>query len=528
MRKSLAKSIYLALVVVLARGTAQVTSRVTGVIEDTTGAVVPDAKVTLTNEDTNVSNVTSSTSAGTYVFDGIQPGRYRVSVERAGFAAFVSTGNILTIGQPMVVNAKLQVGAAQQMVEVQGGAELVQTDTSGNIGNLVDQVSVTTLPIVGSRGRSPLDLIELQPGVVDSGGLNTTGPNVAGGGVHVNGSRDRAWNYTLDGIDINETSAGGSNFSPLRTNPDSIAQFRVLTSNFTSEYGRNSGAQVTMVTRSGTNELHGTAFFFYQTPGLNANDPGNKAASPPLPRPQFLQRIPGGSLGGPIRKDKTFFFFNVQTLHTRQSVTNTSTVYTGAARKGLFRYVTNCGPDCRNIPAGSPGASVDANGNVVPGVTISSYDIAANDPSHLGLEPQIQSILNRTPLPTNFAVGDGLNLAGYAFLANQIEKQVDWTFKIDHNFNSKHSMFVRWAGGHQNTEGDVVNAGSAPFPNSPDIVATRRQPRNLAVSWRSTFSPTLTNELVLGMNRFIFNFLNPDPNAPRNPPYVLNDVTMPL
>ncbi|MBA3916776.1 MAG: hypothetical protein H0X25_23610, partial [Acidobacteriales bacterium] len=99
-----------------------------------------------------------------------------------------------------------------------------------------------------------------------------------------------------------------------------------------------------------------------------------------------------------------------------------------------------------------------------------SYDIAANDPAHLGLEPQIQAILGRTPLPNNFAVGDGLNTAGYSFQANQLEKQIDWTLKIDHNFNSKNSIFGRWAQGHQNTEGDVVNAGSAPFPTSPDIV----------------------------------------------------------
>src|SRR5258708_10711157 len=131
-----------------------------------------------------------------------------------GFKAYEASGSVVTIGQPAAVNATLVVGAATEMVEVQGAADLVQTATSGNIGNLLDHEALNTLPIVTARGRNTLSLVELEPGVVDSGGFNQGGPNVAGGGVHANGARDRAWNYTLDGIDINETSAGGSNFSP--------------------------------------------------------------------------------------------------------------------------------------------------------------------------------------------------------------------------------------------------------------------------------------------------------------------------
>ena len=118
------------------------------------------------------------------------------------------------------------------------------------------------MPIVGLRGRNPLDLLNYQPGIVS--GANT------GGGVHVNGSRDRAFNFTFDGIDINESTAGGSNFTPLRPNPDSIQEFQVVTSNFTAELGRSSGAQVTLVTRSGTNDFHGNLFEYYQTPRFNA------------------------------------------------------------------------------------------------------------------------------------------------------------------------------------------------------------------------------------------------------------------
>jgi hypothetical protein len=517
-------AVVLALLALLAvGGYPQATSRVTGTVEDSSGGIVPGATVSLTNEATGVTVTTTSTSAGTYVFDGIAPGTYTVSVEAQNFATFTARGNTLTIAQPMVVNAVLKVGQASERVEVVAGAELVQTENSGDLGALIDQRALETLPIIGARGRSPLALLELVPGVVDGGPLNSGGANIAGGGVTVDGSRDRAWNYTLDGIDINETSAPGANFSPLRTNPDSIAGFRVITTNATADYGSTSGAQVILETRSGTNQFHGNAFWFYQTPGLNANDPGNIEQG--IDRPQFVQNILGFSVGGPIIKNKTFFFVNTQFLHTSQDFTTTSTVYTSAARNGMFRYVTNpagCGSDCpnQNAPAGSSNASVDASGN--PIVPISTYDIAANDPAGLGLDPSIQQFLGLTPLPNNFTVGDGLNTAGFTFQAPQEERQVDFTVRIDHNFNSKNSIFGRWAHGHQNTIGDSVNLGLKPFPDAPDIVNTTRQPRNLAISWRYTPNTSITNEFVVGMNRFIFNFVTPDPNVDSNPPFVLN------
>lgn len=496
---------------------AQVTSRVTGVVKDASGAVVAGAKVTLLNEGTNVTQVTQSTSAGTYVFDGIQPGKFTVTVEKAGFRVFQSSSNILNIGQPLTVNATMQVGTTGERVEVVGGAELVQTSTSGNFGTTIDNITLTQLPIVGVRGRNPLDLVFLTPGVV------AAGVQATGGGSHVHGSRDRAWNYTLDGIDTNETSAGGSQLSPTRVNPDSIAEFRVISGNATAEYGRNSGAQVTMVTKSGTNQFHGNGFWFYQTPSITANASQNKAANPPLPRGQFVQNIYGGSIGGPIIKNKTFFFFNIQLLHALNSNTVTRTVYTDTLKKsGLFRYVLSG----RNNPYGGSNASVDANGN--PVVPIATYNIPANDPAGIGLDTSMQQFLGLAPSPNNFTVGDGLNTAGYTFVASQLEKQVDLTFKIDHNFNATNSIFGRWASGHQNTYADTANAGQPRFPGLPNAVDTLRSPRNLAIGWRWTPSPTSTNELIVGMNRFAFEFITPIPDSAYATPFVTNLVTDPL
>lgn len=513
MRKILCCTAALAMLALAAAAWGQgTTSKVTGVIMDPSGAVVPGAAVTLTNEATGVSFKTVSSEAGTYVFEAVQVGVYTLTVELVGFKKSVLTGNRVTIGQPTTVNVTLQLGEASETVTVTDTYELVQTSTSGNIGNIIEQKVLQDLPIVGTRGRNPLSLVNTQPGVVV--GSNT------GGGVHVHGSRDRAWNFTLDGIDTNETSAGGSNFSPLRANPDSLAEFRVITSNPTAEYGRSSGAQVTMVTRSGGDEYHGSVFWFYRTPRFNANEWENNLNG--VGKRQFVQHIPGFSIGGPIFKGRTFFFTNMQWLRARDSGLVTRTVYTDSARKGIFRYVKGG----RNLPAGVTGASVDSSGNVLPGVNIGTYDIAANDPERIGFDPNIKKVIGLTPLPNNFTVGDGLNTAGFSFSDIQNERQYDAVVKVDHVIGNRSTVFGRIAWGHQNTMCDTVNAGQRPFPGLTCRVNTYRLPRNVAVNWRWNPSPRITNEFVAGFNRFTFDFVLPLNNA-GVPYYALNDITVP-
>ena len=501
------------------------TSRVTGTVQDPNGATIPGATVTLTNEATNISATTETTSTGTYTFDAVQVGLYTVTVEKQGFKKFISTGNKVDINLPATVNVTLDIGGVTEEVRVQSTAEIVQTSSSGNFGNTVEERTLETLPIVGTRGRNPLDFINFQPGVVPN--ANT------GGGIHVNGARDRAFNFTLDGIDINESSAGGSNFTPIRTNPDSLTEFQIITSNFTAENGRSSGAQVALVTRSGTNEFHGTVFEFYQTPRFHANAFINNLNR--QGKPQFIQHIYGGSVGGPIIKNRTFFFFNLQKLFASETRSVTRTVYTTQARQGLFRYIRGR----QNNPAGTSGAVVDASGNVIAGITpcatlsatacLATYSVPANDPIAAGLDPTILGIINKTPLPNNFTVGDGLNTAGFTTTvpANQ-ERQYDLSFKVDHNFDTNNSVFVRYSRGAQNTLSDTANDGTPRFPGFPNWVDTFRSPRNLAVNFRRTFSPTVTNEIVVGFNRFTFSFNNPDPNANSNPPFTFTNITDPI
>lgn len=502
---------------IAAQGT---TSRFTGTVTDSSGAAVAGATVTLTNEGTNTSLITQTRESGAYVFDLIQIGSYEISVEKEGFKKFVSRRNVVNVNQPATVNIALEVGAVSETVTVQNSVEEVQTSTSGNIGSTVEQKTLENLPIVGSRGRNPLSLLNFQPGVV-------SGNNTAGGGVHVHGSRDRSFNFTLDGIDINESSAGGSNFTPLRPNPDSIQEFQVVTSNFTAELGRSSGAQVTFVTRSGTNQFNGSVFEFYRTPELNANEYENNLNG--RLKPQFVQHIFGGSVGGPIIKDKLFFFTNLQLLRQNDSALITRTVYTQQARSGIFRYVRGG----VNSPAGSTNPTVDAAGNAllpacggtVTTNCIATYNINANtstgagtgNPTATGLDPALLNIINSSPLPNTFAAGDGLNTAGFSFNAPGIEKQYDFVAKIDYSIADNQSLYVRYAQGEQNTFGDGgANSGRPVFPGTPAIVDTFRSPKNLAVNYRLSPTSTLTNEVVVGWSKFAFSFdtSQPDPSIP--------------
>jgi len=520
-----------------AQGTS---SRITGTVTDTSGAAVPGAVITLTNEGTGQSLTAQTSDSGTYSFDLIAVGMYTVAVEKAGFKKFVSTGNNVNVNLPTTLNASLEVGDVSAVVTVENSAEAVQTSTSGNVGTTIEQKTVESLPIVGLRGRNPLDLINFQPGVV-------VGSN-AGGGVHVHGSRDRAFNFTLDGIDINESSAGGSNFTPIRPNPDAIQEFQILTSNFTAEQGRSSGAQVSLVTRSGTNRLTGNLFEYYQTPDFNANEYENNLNR--IPRRQFLQHIFGGSLGGPIvipgfgegtplvhvLKDRAFFFVNLQMLRANETRLAQRTVYTDLARQGIYRFVVGG----RNAAAGTlassafpTGAAVNAdgsprypncNGNPPTNAPcIQAYNIRTQSP--ITIDPSISSLLNSIPSANDFSRGDGLNTAGFNFVAPQIENQYDFVSKFDFKLNDNNQFYLRYSQGQQDTLGDRVNGGQPAFPGFPNLVDTLRNPKNLAINYRTSPSAKLTNEFVFGINLFSFSFATaqPDPNIP----FVLNNVTDP-
>lgn len=517
---------------VLGQGT---TSRVTGTVTDAQGAAVAGATVSLTYELTNTRVVTTTTESGSYIFDLIQPGLYTLSVEKQGFKKFESTKNNVLVNIPATINVALEVGDISAVVSVEGSATAVTTATSGNVGTTLEIREIESLPIVGARGRNPFDLLNYQPGVVV--GSNT------GGGVHVHGSRDRAFNFTLDGIDINESTAGGSNFTPLRANPDSIREVQIVTSNFTAELGRSSGAQVTLTTRSGGNQFHGNLFEYYQTPRLIANEwEFNKQQ---IAKRQFVQHIFGGSLGGPLfdpgfgegraarlLKNRAFFFTNLQILRANETRLQTLTVYTGLARMGIFRYVQGG----RNAPAGTAvsttfptGAAVTASGAPIypacgPGVSnpcTQSYDISTGRP--ISLDPAIISLLASQQTPNDFTGGDGLNTGLLRFVAPQVEKQYDFVARFDFRLNDNNQVYFRYAQGEQNTFGDIANGGLQRIQGGSNWIDTFRNPKNFALNWRWSPSARFANEFVFGMNRFGFKFEYPAANPAV--PFILNTVS---
>src|SRR6266851_2333280 len=234
------------------------TSQITGTVRDATGAVVPGAQVTAVNEETGVAYRQQTTPAGLYAFPGLPVGRYTVSADLKGFKTSRSTGNTLQVDTPLTVDIALQVGETSDVVNVEASAEKLQTNNS-TMGNVVTEKSVQELPL---NGRNPLTLLVLEPGVVQRsyGG--------AGSGIHVNGSRDRSHNVTIDGIEANESTVPNPVANLYRLTPDNISEYKVTTSNPTPEEGRNSGANISIATRQGTNQFHGTLFEFLRNTNL--------------------------------------------------------------------------------------------------------------------------------------------------------------------------------------------------------------------------------------------------------------------
>ncbi|HEU4432017.1 MAG TPA: carboxypeptidase regulatory-like domain-containing protein, partial [Pyrinomonadaceae bacterium] len=307
------------------------TSRITGRVVDSKQASIPGASVTVTHEATGVSQTQTTTEAGVYAFEALPVGNYTVAVEQTGFKKFQKTGNHLEVNNPLNVDIVMEVGQVSEVVTVQGGPEQLQT-ANATLGNVVEQKAIETLPL---NGRNPLTLLLLEPGVVQRsfGG--------AGSGVHVNGSRDRAYNVTIDGIEANESSVPNPVSNLYRINPDNVQEFKVTTNNATAEEGRNSGASISIATRAGTSEFHGTGFYFLRNEALNANEWYANAQNAPKPLIRLGQF--GFEMGGPVMKNKTFFFGSYQynRVDFTQPIDQTfgfPVVYTAEARAGIFRY----------------------------------------------------------------------------------------------------------------------------------------------------------------------------------------------
>ena len=516
-------------------GAAQTsTSRISGSVRDASGAAIPRAAVTLNNEATGVVQKQDTTDAGVFAFPSIQVGTYSVRVEAAGFKTSVRRGNIVQVNSPLAVDVVLEVGAVSDSIEVSGAAEVLQT-TSATIGNVVEQKAVVSLPL---NGRNPLNLLMYEPGVVQRSG-NT---------VNVNGARSTAANVTIDGIEANESTNPNPTNNIFRLNPDNVQEFKVTTSNPTAEEGRNSGANVSIATRSGTNQFHGSAFEFFRNTELNAQEFYASAQGGTKPLIQLNQY--GFEAGGPIRKNKTFFFgsWQGQKVNFADPVDKvfggTVNLYTPAALSGNYRYWV---ADSKN-PLVISGQKITQNstllvdprsGKYVAGVhdcaspsdlnCVASYNVFASDPAKVGLDKAVKGVLGGYPAPNAYSAGDGLNLGIYQWNTPVKIRGGQEMLRVDHTINDKNSVFFRWLGANQNSlGGDPLNGRPVLIPGYPARGEVFRPANNFALGFRSVISAHLVNELTLGFSRFQFLFTQGEANPlfPNTPRFTFNNSTV--
>src|ERR1700676_2376711 len=334
---------------------AQVTgATLTGTVKDTTGGIIPNAQLTITDWATAVTRIISSDGAGLYTAPNLLPGTYEIRVTAQGFSTAVQKGITLTVGAEQVLDFTMQVGQMTQTVEITTEAPTVEL-TSSTLSAQVNAATVRELPL---NGRSWTDLANLQPGVA---GIETQasfaqgadrGNRGFGAQVTISGGRPQQNNYRMDGISVNDYSNGppGSVLGGT-LGVDAIQEFSVLTSNFSAEYGKSSGGVVNGISRSGTNTFHGSAYEFLRNSAMDARNFFDGPVIPPFKRNQF-----GVSAGAPIRKDKTFIFGDYEGIRQAKGITSVDTVPSLAARTGILTYSdpsqfpSDCAPVVTAIP----------------------------------------------------------------------------------------------------------------------------------------------------------------------------------
>ncbi len=514
------------------------TSQISGTVRDNTGAVVPGAAVTLKNESTGITYRQQTTPAGLYSFPSVPVGSYSVVVEMQGFKTAQLIRNEVAVNTPLTLDVTLEVGQLKDVVSVESSAEQLQT-ANATIGNVVSSKAATELPL---NGRNPLTLLVLEPGVIQrsAGG--------AGSGVHVNGSRDRAYNVTIDGIEANESTVPNPVGNLYRLTPDNIQEFKVTTSNATPEEGRNSGASVSIATRQGSNDLHGTAFWFLRNTALNSNEFFVNAQGGQKPDIKMNQY--GAEVSGPIKRNKSFFFFSWsdQKINTTQPVDQTFgaiTMYTPSALQGIYRYWV-ADPKTPFVLNGTQikqntNALVDPNtGALLPGVRnclsaadmncVASYNFAADDPRKIGVDSTIAKLFGTYPKPNSYRSGDGLNTATYAWNPPANVRGPNYMARFDHTFNENNTVFFRALWGDYNTLlGDPLNGRPQVFPGFTPLGEVYRTTRNFAASYRRVISPRVVNEFTAGLSRFLFLFTQGEANPtwPNVVPYSFANASLP-
>ncbi len=438
-----------------------ITGNIIGTVSDETGAVLPGVEITVRNQDTGISRSVVSNDDGTYRAQSLAVGPYEVRAELAGFQTLIRTGIGLTVGQQAVVNLTLQIGSISEQVIVTGEASLVET-TQSTVSEIVSEKTISDLPL---NGRNFIQLALLQSGVINSVSAPRSQAGNEGIKISIAGTRTTQTAVLLDGTDIRGnqgTTPGGPGGGLLGV--ETVKEFQVITGVFSAEYGRFTGGVINTVSKSGTNQIHGSVFEYHRNSALDARNFFDRNPENPLERsspPAFKRNQFGFSLGGPIIQDKTFFFGSYEGLRERLAATTISNVPNALARQGM-------------LPIGPGGSLVD-----------------------VGVDPSVQPYLDLFPAGNGADNGDGTQ--EFIFAANSPIDEDYYMFKIDHQLSDNDSVFGRY------TLNDGESLITQPFPQFFRTPVYRNQ--YLTLEWKRIVSPSMINTFRAGFNRTVHNVI---------------------
>jgi hypothetical protein len=449
------------------------TSSLTGTVSDPTGAVIPNATISVIDTQTGTQREVTADNQGRYTIPQLTPGTYRLTAKATGFADVVINKVEAEVNQPATLNITFEkVGTTSTTVQVEGTAVQINT-TDASLGNVIDNHQIVELPMYA---RNIVGLLASQPGVTIFGsagqGANGTN-NLDSRSGSVNGGKSDQANVTLDGVDVNDQNARTAFTSVLRVTPDSVEEFRSTTTNGDSGTGRGSGADVALITKSGTNTLHGSMYEYRRGTETAANSFFNNRSG--IARPALLINIFGGSVGGAIKKNKAFYFLNYEGRRDRSATSVTRTVPTDLMKQGILQFR-------------------DANKVLQQ---INAAQIKAIDPAGIGINAAGFALIKALPAGNNNSVGDGLNTIGYTFNAPVASDQNTYIAKMDYNLDNagKHHIFLRG-----NLQNDSAN-GTPQFPGQPANSVNLANNKGLAAGWTAVLTPSVVSNFHYGFTR---------------------------
>jgi hypothetical protein len=463
------------------------TTSLRGTIKDPSGALVPGARITLTANATGQTLTTVANSGGQYVFPQVPPAKYTITASATGFSEQRKTAELL-VNQPATIDFFLSIQANTVTVDVSGTAMTLNT-SDASLGNAADNTEIQAIP---SETRNVPDLLSLQPGVLYLPSSTTTDSRSGA----VNGGRSDQGNVTLDGIDDNDQVGGFAFQGVLRSTQDSVEEFRVTTGGSNADSGRSSGAQISMVTKSGTNKFHGAAYEYHRPTFTVANDWFNKQAQlnsnlPNVPG-KLIRNIFGADLGGPILKDKLFFFGNYEGTRQAENTQVNETVPTAAYRQGSLVYQGDTDPGqsdnqvINQTLTPAQFAALDA------GCQICNTSVYPNPP---GANPNALAYFQSMPAANGTTLGDGLNTGSYSFSSPNPKRLNTAIGKIDWSPSVAHRIFFRG-----NLQDDVIDS-TEQFPGQGPSSVLRDNSKGFAAGHTWTITPHLINDIRYGYIR---------------------------